>query len=92
MFFSAAQGHYVFMKKTYLRAAYKATMETAFLYLEDSCLQLFHYLILGSSEMQIFIKLRQEVSFCPSFIIYASEQGLSILPIKAVLLTGLKAA
>ena len=68
--FFIARGHYVFMKNTRLRAGFQATLETDFLYLNGSCLQLFYSFIGESSETQIVVKLRQEVSFLPVSMFY----------------------
>ena len=65
LFVHTARGHYVFMKATKLHAEYQATLETDFLYLKDSCLQIFYSFIGDPVDIQIAIKLRHEVSLFP---------------------------
>ena len=58
---SAGRGHYLFLKKTSLRPGYVATLQTDFLYLNDTCIELYYVFMGGFEGTSLKLKVKSEV-------------------------------
>ena len=64
----------MFMKKTSTRPDYVAIYQTEFLYLNDTCLEIFYVFTGHTDSATLTVKLRQEVSFTLNLDVYKTQK------------------